>query len=350
MSPRKAIKSAHGREKIPMKPRVIHQNLDTSFVNLSALIKFLRRRQFVGSVKIELNGYKAEIHLKTKNQISVKENDEISGRVSEGKEALQRALIRTREPGGTISVFQNVRQSEHGAKKPPRKPALRSVEIRAVKKPAKKKRVTVVPKPEKALVLENSNVPKAGNQTAAAPVVSPKPTQTTELLDKKTPRTDRSVEVKPSLPDFPFELSNKYEAKARGGRVTNEEWQSLMKLTVEMLSVVDRTLATERLDFTAAFQKVRSEISEDYPFLNPAEGVFGYEHGRLIMTKKVNANIFVASIADCLEKILARLGQNPRFVSLHNHLAGRLKALVRKRGHECDRYGYTSHFRRILGP
>ncbi len=88
--------------------RPVHQNLDTSFVNLSALIKYLRRRQFAGIVRVRLNNYEAEIHITDENQLNVREQDHLSGRVSEGEEALQRILIRSREPGGTVNVFQKV--------------------------------------------------------------------------------------------------------------------------------------------------------------------------------------------------------------------------------------------------
>ena len=55
-----------------MKNRPIHENLDTSFVNLSALVRYLRRRQFVGNVRVELSGYEADIVLTAVNQMRVR--------------------------------------------------------------------------------------------------------------------------------------------------------------------------------------------------------------------------------------------------------------------------------------
>ena len=57
-----------------MKNLPIHQNLDTAFVNLSALIRYLRRRQFVGQVRVELNGYEADITLDEGNRLNVREH------------------------------------------------------------------------------------------------------------------------------------------------------------------------------------------------------------------------------------------------------------------------------------
>ena len=56
-----------------MNQRPLYENLDTSFVNLSALVRYLRPREFVGRIKIELNNYQAEIVLLEGNKISVRE-------------------------------------------------------------------------------------------------------------------------------------------------------------------------------------------------------------------------------------------------------------------------------------
>ena len=104
-----------------MKHRPIHENLDTSFVNLSALVRYLRRRQFVGKVRVELSGYEADIFLGEANHLRALEHDRIAGRIAEGEEALQRILIRSREPGGIVGVFQEVSETEEIAAKAGRK-------------------------------------------------------------------------------------------------------------------------------------------------------------------------------------------------------------------------------------
>src|SRR5215213_7935864 len=104
-----------------MKNRPIHENLDTSFVNLSALLRYLQRRQFVGRIRVELSGYEAEIVLLEGNKMKVHEHDRIAGRIGEGAEALQRLLIRAREPGGTINVYQTTPEA------PPNEPLAEKV-------------------------------------------------------------------------------------------------------------------------------------------------------------------------------------------------------------------------------
>ncbi len=88
-----------------MKRLPIHQNLSTSFVNLSALVRFLRGLQFVGSVRVELSSYEAEIFFTHTNQMQAREYDHIAGRISQGEHAFRRILVRAKEPFGRIHVF-----------------------------------------------------------------------------------------------------------------------------------------------------------------------------------------------------------------------------------------------------
>jgi hypothetical protein len=90
-----------------MKKQPIHQNLNTSFVNVGALVRYLRRLQFVGSIRIELASYEAEIVFTESNTIRAREYDHIAGRISHGEQALQRILIRAKEPHGRINVYKS---------------------------------------------------------------------------------------------------------------------------------------------------------------------------------------------------------------------------------------------------
>jgi hypothetical protein len=89
-----------------MKKQPIHQNLNTSFVNVGALVRYLKSLQFVGSVKLELASYEAEIIFTESNTIRAREYDHIAGRTSHGESALKRILIRAKEPHGRINVYK----------------------------------------------------------------------------------------------------------------------------------------------------------------------------------------------------------------------------------------------------
>ena len=85
--------------------RVVHQNLDTAYVNLAALVRHLQQRDFVGRVHVELDEYDADIFLAAREWPRVRERDHVTGRVAEGDSALQRVLVRASQPGGLIGVF-----------------------------------------------------------------------------------------------------------------------------------------------------------------------------------------------------------------------------------------------------
>jgi hypothetical protein len=89
-----------------MKKQPIHQNLNTSFVNVGALVRYLKNLQFVGSIRIELASYEAEIIFTESNTIRAREYDHVAGRISHGEHALQRILIRSKEPHGCINVYK----------------------------------------------------------------------------------------------------------------------------------------------------------------------------------------------------------------------------------------------------
>ncbi|HVF51205.1 MAG TPA: hypothetical protein VNA19_14020 [Pyrinomonadaceae bacterium] len=86
--------------------RVVHENLDTAYVNLGALLRYLRARDFVGRVHVELDEYEVEIFVRGQEELRVREMDFASGRVEEGAGALQRVLVRAQEAGGLLSVYE----------------------------------------------------------------------------------------------------------------------------------------------------------------------------------------------------------------------------------------------------
>lgn len=92
---------------VVMKKQPIHQNLNTSFVNVGALVRYLRGLQFVGSIRIELASYEAEILFTESGNVRAREYDHIAGRISHGEDALQRILLRAKEPHGRIHVYKS---------------------------------------------------------------------------------------------------------------------------------------------------------------------------------------------------------------------------------------------------
>lgn len=88
----------------------LYENLDTSFVNLGALLRYLQQRDFTGRIEVEMGDYRAEVLLRRGEPPVCREQDTTTGRRAEGEAALQRLLVRALDAGGEISVY-----SEEGA-------------------------------------------------------------------------------------------------------------------------------------------------------------------------------------------------------------------------------------------
>lgn len=304
-----------------MNNRPLYENLDTAFVNLSALVKYLRHREFIGQIKIELNNYQAEIILLEANKISVREHDKISGRIADGEEAFQRLLIRSREAGGTIHVYQKIVQTAEVAKVETQTPAKVTNGNSAP-----------IPKPVEAI------------KTPAPPTQNGTATKTAKI-----PEVAKKIEPIVHRPNFPFDLHNSVESKARQTQLSAQDWQMLLGLTGELLGTIDRTLAEAKLDFKLAFSKARSEISADYPFLHPAEKTFEYLDGKITMTEQVSAKLFVASINEALRRILDKLGANPKFAEVYRNTTQKILALINQRQAFYDKFSITPQLKIFLG-
>jgi hypothetical protein len=309
-----------------MKSRPIHENLDTSFVNLSALIRYLRRRNFVGKVNVQLNNYEAEIILDEGNQLKVREQDHLAGRIAEGEAALQRLLVRSREAGGTINVYQFTEEIE----------------------PAKVEGVTqkVV-----AHVATNGNGNGNGNHGLPKPVANPikMPSKPLNIEVAKEAEKHFPINNAPSLPNFPFNLSNSVEQKAKLNGTSPQDWQTILQLTSELLWTFDTSLAESNLNFSVALRKAQSEISSDYPFIDPNDGIFLYSNGKVTMQQQVSGKLYVASLNEILRKMLDKLGSNQKFHEVYRQTTQRLIALIRQRKPHYDKFSITPQLEKILG-
>lgn len=312
-----------------MKNRPIHENLDTSFVNLSALIKYLRRRQFAGHVRIELSGYEADIYLTVGNGLKMREYDHIAGRVAEGEEALQRILIRSREPGGIINVYQTVAENE----------VVEKSEIVVEKKEPIRKETIAAPVESKPLTAQT-------NGANGKPKVEIPANGSGSNVETEPPkREESSFAPKTIFPNVPFEFTNKVEAKAKQPSLSKEDREMLLSLMGELLGTIDRSLAMAKLEFPTAFHKACAEISADYPFLKTLD----YGKGKIYYADQTNPKFFVAGVLEALRRILDKLAVNPKFAEIHRYSVQRILALIHGRRPFYDRFSITKPLEKILG-
>jgi hypothetical protein len=101
----------------------VHENLDTAYTNLAALVRYFQNRNFIGRIHVVLDEYEADVMLSGKNPPLVRETDHAKQRTGESEDDLRRLFVRASEPGGLISVYDS-RASEPGRPAPLRIPGV----------------------------------------------------------------------------------------------------------------------------------------------------------------------------------------------------------------------------------
>ena len=99
------------------KYRPVYEKLDTAYVNLAALLRYLQRRNFTGRVHVEMDKYEADVFLSATGGLDARETDHAMGRQAEGEAALQRLMVRAMEAGGLISIYEEI-EEETDASRP----------------------------------------------------------------------------------------------------------------------------------------------------------------------------------------------------------------------------------------
>lgn len=282
---------------VRMSKTPIHQNLSTSFVNLSALVRHLRVLQFVGTVEIELSSYEAEIDFLEDGSVKAREQDHIAGRLSFGDDALQRIMIRSKEPGGVINVYRNPEAVEADG------------------------------------VFVDEEIVEAARRMAAV-----------------KPSTTGKQGSHPDDLDFPVTRSNPIP---KPGHLfdadTVENWSELVSLLSELMRTVDGSLAKGGLEFAEVFRNACGFVSFDHPFLDPETDIFSYNEGYISLRQKVAARELIGGITSALARIMHRLREDPYYNSVLHLTMHRVRVLANRRGTQLAQFGLDREIQKITG-
>ena len=274
----------------------IHENLSTTFVNLSALVRHLRGLQFVGRIQLELSSYEAEIEFAEDGTVRAREQDHIAGRISFGDDALERIMIRAKEPGGLIHVYKGDEDEDRvfvdkaiaaGA----RRMAAGDDETNAVRK-------------------DDSMENYAAAALAEAPI----------------PR-----------PAVPFNAESA------------ENWTELLALVSELMQTMDDALAKGNIDFSEAFRNACGFVSFAYPFLDPESDVFAYMDGYISVRQRLASRELIGGVTAALARIMSRLREDPYFGNLHHQAMHRIRVLANRRKLQFDMFGLGVELQKITG-
>ncbi len=295
-----------------MNSRILYENLDTSFVNLWALLRYLIQRGIVGRVHVQLQDYTADVFLTGSSTPMVHEIDHATGRESLEEAALHRLVVRAREPGGAITVYEGADEAQAGG--------LSSTPMTLTSEGAQPSAPPSVP-----------NAPAA----PAAPAA---------------PIAPMNLPAEPPAPDLEPTGSRILAAFAReSAQKGGGDWADLVEISGQLIAAVERAATGVGADFASIFKTVRLELADDYTFLDPSVNRFDYANSSVKITAKPGAGPYVAAISESLRRVVDKIANGERAGRIRERVALDLAMLARKRREALTRFNLDMQLDRIAG-
>lgn len=267
--------------------RVLYKNLDTSFVNLWALLRYLSQRSFVGRVQVKLENYEAEVFLNGSDTPLVHEVDREAGTDVVEEAALHRLVLRVRESPGSISVYEGADEASP------------------------------------------TQIESLSDAPVAVAAATPEPMRSSSAKE--------GAEVRPES-----KLSSRPFAAA-------DEWQETVKLSGELIAAVERAAVGMGADFSALFRESRVALADDYTFLDPIANRFRYENTSAMINGDSAPIGYVAGLSEALRRVVDRFATGEKERRARERVALELARVARKNSEGLTRSGFQEQLDRIAG-
>ncbi len=274
----------------------IHENLSTSFVDLSALVDYLSSLQFVGNVRLEMSSYEADIIFCESGEKIAREIDHIAGRNGRTGTTLGNILERARMPFGRITVYGS--------------------------EPA-----------ERACYRSGSLLDEGISRRARAQLLG----LTDQWVGRYVPLIDLTDDGKTAdgieLPPRPYAL-----------RVSNDDldsfddWSELLEVTGELLRTIEIALLRLNFDFAAAFENACAFASSEMHFIDPETG-FRYRNGVITVGEVISAQAFVSGTTAALSHVFSRLREQSDLANLLHPTLHSVRVYVNYRRASFEKFG-----------
>ena len=277
--------------------RVLYENLDTSFVNVWALLRYLSQRSFIGRVHVELENYSADVFVTGSETPLVREIDRDAGTDVVEEAALHRLVLRVRESSGSINVYEGVEES--------------------------------IP-PQSRSSLESS--PLADE---IAPVAEP---------EAVTPEAMRSSAGKDEE-----ETVVATDTVTVAKQPNADEWGETVRVSGELIAGVERAATSLGADFALLFREARISLADDYPFLDPMTGQLRYDNSAVSINGDAQPQGYVAGVSEALRRVVDKTATGERERRTRERIALELARVVRKNSEALARSGFSEQLDRIAG-
>jgi len=287
------------------KSRVVHENLDTAFVNLWALLRNLSQRGFIGRVRVELKDYTADVFMTGSNTPLVHEIDRAAGTDTLEEAALHRLVLRVRETPGTISVFEG---------------------------------------PDEAVAVQGTAAVKT--EIDSADPVAKRGDPGLHYAPDAPTETDKVTAEEKSFAVAPSQVVEPAPATETMDEI---EWGAVVKASGELIGAVERALTGAGADFAALFRAARLELADDYIFLDPMSGQFTYSNSVVTLTGEIPIGPYVIGLSEALRRMVDLVATGDRARRVRERVALELFSVTRKRNEILARSGFLPQLDRIAG-
>lgn len=311
--------------------QALYQQLDTAFTKLPELLRALKDARFYGYVEVEFAGYQGVLLCDGGDVVGATEEEQ--GRRRAGDGALAGVLARAGGPGGEINVIQlpaNLvyRLATLGASRPVYKD-LSTGFTRVDKLLADLARQRHTGHVEIAfqnggsgLVLFEEGEPVeclcggAGEApTTGRPAIK-------HILEEAE-RVGATISVYRAT-GAPVSRTDPGAVPARTGGEPAQLFAALQGLLGEVEAAVDHLGGPGT--FGMAFRQTLAEWSQQYPFLDPFEGLLEFKGGRLTFGGDEGPDVVFPALRECLAATLERLARDAALAP--RGLRGRLQAMA----------------------
>jgi hypothetical protein len=297
------------------KSRVLYENLDTTFVNLWALLRNLSQRGFIGRVHVELRDYSADVFMTGSDTPLVHEIDRAAGTDTLEEAALHRLVLRAREGPGSISVFEGA---------------------------------------DEAVAVQSTTAPMVASD--ATPLSEPDKPSVASVIETPLPLIEATTESQPTQvvnnePEAVADFSASPENPALVAPEPKDEieWSAVVKASGELVGGVERALTGAGADFTSLFQSVRLDLADDYTFLDPMSDGFDYSNSVATLNAELPTDSYVAGLSETLRRVVDRVATGDRARRVRERVALELFSVARKRNDILARSGFREQLDRIAG-
>lgn len=313
------------------KSRVVYENLDTTFVNLWALLRNLSQRGFIGRVRVELKDYTADVFMTGSSTPLVHEIDRAAGTDTLEEAALHRLVLRARETPGTISVFEGPDEAV-------------AVETTADLKTEDDSQAQVQESRARDVLVHHAPETAVADEPVVAS--SDEPTLTPE----PPPMESRPITDAHDDAHSPAASLRIFDLTTPDTELRDEiEWHAVMKASGELIGAVERAATGAGADFASLFNAARLELADDYTFLDPISGYFSYAKSNVVLTGEVPADAYAIGLSEALRRVVDGVATGDRARRVRERVALEMFSVARKRKEILARSGFLTQLDRIAG-